>query len=165
MVDIRSKRSDLCRKVYYRMTIILNNNTNIIITPEMHHHCPQGGYDDGSKSKKLSIRKFSPFLYKLYLLLHADAGRSRSISFNNKSPCSDSVHPCILYEVKYQIVTTLRMIFETSYNISLVCRAVAAISSEWWGDGGLAAEPPARSRAEPLVRGSGGVAPLKLKRN
>jgi len=40
---------------------------------------------------------------------------------------------------------------------------VAAISSEWWGDGGLGAEPPTRSRAEPLVRG--GVAPLKLKRN
>jgi len=30
---------------------------------------------------------------------------------------------------------------------------VAAISSEWWGDGGLGAEPPARYRTEPLVRG------------
>jgi len=35
-------------------------------------------------------------------------------------------------------------------------QSVAAISSEWWRDGGVGAEPPARSRAEPLVRGSGG---------
>jgi len=33
------------------------------------------------------------------------------------------------------------------------------------GDGGLGAEPPVGSRAEPLIRESGDVAPLKLKRN
>jgi len=32
---------------------------------------------------------------------------------------------------------------------------VAAISSEWWGDGGLGAEPPAEPRGRALVRGSG----------
>ena len=30
-------------------------------------------------------------------------------------------------------------------------------------NGGLGAEPPVGHRAEPLVRGSGGFAPLKLK--
>jgi len=33
------------------------------------------------------------------------------------------------------------------------------------GTEGLGAEPPARSRAEPLVRGVRGRSPLKLKRN
>jgi len=39
------------------------------------------------------------------------------------APCKngpDSVHPRILYEVRYQVVTPLRMIFETSYNIDLI---------------------------------------------
>jgi len=40
---------------------------------------------------------------------------------------------------------------------------VAAISSEWWGDGGLGAEPPVGSRGR--SPGQGGIAPLKLKRN
>jgi len=38
----------------------------------------------------------------------------------NKSPGPDSVHPRILYEVRYQIVAPLHMIFETSYNIGLI---------------------------------------------
>jgi len=38
----------------------------------------------------------------------------------NKSQGPDSVQPRILYEVRYQLITPLHMIFETFYNIGLI---------------------------------------------
>jgi len=40
----------------------------------------------------------------------------------NKSPGPDSLHPRVLFELRYQLITPLRLIFETSYNTGCIPR-------------------------------------------
>jgi len=66
-------------------------------------------------------------LYRRYTVACDEVSFSEDVILDKRKLGFDSVHPRILYQVRPQIVTPLRMIFENSFNGGLIPRNLSIL--------------------------------------